>query len=534
MFTTQHDDTLLLRFSCVSLTAECTQGVRISVNALVEQGYHSFIEIGQTETVRNRISPNFSRLIPIIFRIDLNQLLKFVIYLVDGSSETIIGKFGEAELPLFNILSSNGQMSIPILSDSLKPGWSLNSAPLLNVSIDAPETSRNGTILQFHGSNLNPNNGFLTAPYFTLSLLPNDERETKASLLYRSEIVHNTDSPKWQEFLIPTKFLSSSSESALEISCYNYNTNSEDTLTGKFTTTLFQLLRGAGSINRYLLHCAARKKKEEMSIELVKIDSQSNVPSFVDFLNSGTQLHFTFAIDFTANNGSPNDPHSLHFIHPHQSNVYMRALHSISLSVEKFDKLSRLSLLGFGAKTPPDFEMSQCFALNGDLNNPYIRGFSEAVDLYKRASMSVLQYAPTEYSNVINYVAKHAKASVRAFKAGFYFVLVILTNGYIKDTRDSIDQIVKASSLPMSIVFVCLGNQKHPIGGGSASNINKLLRPTLKTENLTLQRETVTIVESGYGEESELPTKVLANIPRQLNLWAIKENMNPSAQVPPP
>ena len=101
-------------------------------------------------------------------------------YLVDGSSETIIGKFGEAELPLFNILSSNGQMSIPILSDSLKPGWSLNSAPLLNVSIDAPETSRNGTILQFHGSNLNPNNGFLTAPYFTLSLLPNDERETKA------------------------------------------------------------------------------------------------------------------------------------------------------------------------------------------------------------------------------------------------------------------------------------------------------------------------------------------------------------------
>ena len=65
-----------------------------------------------------------------------------------------------------------------------------------------------------------------------------------------------------------------------------------------------------------------------------------------------------------------------------------------------------MSLLGFGAKTPPDFEMSQCFALNGDLNNPYIRGFSEAVDLYKRASMSVLQYAPTEYSNVINYVAK--------------------------------------------------------------------------------------------------------------------------------
>lgn len=36
-------------------------------------------------------------------------------------------------------------------------------------------------------------------------------------------------------------------------------------------------------------------------------------PSFIDFIQSGVQINVTIAIDFTASNGNPNSPNSLHF-----------------------------------------------------------------------------------------------------------------------------------------------------------------------------------------------------------------------------
>lgn len=37
-------------------------------------------------------------------------------------------------------------------------------------------------------------------------------------------------------------------------------------------------------------------------------------PSFLDYIKGGMALNFLCAIDFTASNGSPNDPTSLHFL----------------------------------------------------------------------------------------------------------------------------------------------------------------------------------------------------------------------------
>lgn len=94
--------------------------------------------------------------------------------------------------------------------------------------------------------------------------------------------------------------------------------------------------------------------------------------------NFSLQLHFTVAIDFTAKNGGQNDPNALHYVHPHQRSIYMEALSSICSAITKFDKcvqavsptiilvvfrLNRLSLVGFGAKVSPSFEMSNLFAL---------------------------------------------------------------------------------------------------------------------------------------------------------------------------
>ena len=51
--------------------------------------------------------------------------------------------------------------------------------------------------------------------------------------------------------------------------------------------------------------------------DYVKIDL---IPSFLDFIRGGTQLALISAIDFTASNGDPSSPRSLHNINSIQFN----------------------------------------------------------------------------------------------------------------------------------------------------------------------------------------------------------------------
>lgn len=43
-------------------------------------------------------------------------------------------------------------------------------------------------------------------------------------------------------------------------------------------------------------------------------------------------------------------------------------------------------------------------------------------------------------------------------KSSTYYVLLVVTDGRINDFQDTVDLIVKASSLPLSILFVGVGN----------------------------------------------------------------------------
>ncbi len=43
-------------------------------------------------------------------------------------------------------------------------------------------------------------------------------------------------------------------------------------------------------------------------------------------------------------------------------------------------------------------------------------------------------------------------------KSSTYYVLLIVTDGKINDYQDTVDLIVQAASLPLSIMFVGVGN----------------------------------------------------------------------------
>lgn len=78
---------------------------------------------------------------------------------------------------------------------------------------------------------------------------------------------------------------------------------------------------------------------------------------------SSTQMHFTVAVDFTASNGDPRDPKSLHYMDPSQPNAYMMAIQAVGEVIQDYDYDKMFPALGFGARLPPDGNVSHEFFL---------------------------------------------------------------------------------------------------------------------------------------------------------------------------
>lgn len=57
------------------------------------------------------------------------------------------------------------------------------------------------------------------------------------------------------------------------------------------------------------------------------------------------------AVDFTASNGIPKAPNSLHYMDPKQPNQYQMAIQSIAQILLNYDSDKRIPAFGFGAKT---------------------------------------------------------------------------------------------------------------------------------------------------------------------------------------
>ncbi len=109
------------------------------------------------------------------------------------------------------------------------------------------------------------------------------------------------------------------------------------------------------------------------------------------YLAGGCDVSLIVAIDFTASNGNPTDPASLHYttgLQPlafeqqqhqqqnlfQQSNEYQKAIMAVGEILLPYDSDGMIPVYGFGAKLPPLWEVSHCFPLNGNPSNPEVLG----------------------------------------------------------------------------------------------------------------------------------------------------------------
>lgn len=163
----------------------------------------------------------------------------------EPETDVVAWSTGEVSISIFQILRQNGtyRTILPF------PGYSLNTAPILTVSAQVADIMKPCTYFQFVGHNLLSRNGYPLQAYFSLWLIPKLKMPV---LLYRSEVL-DSKHPKWAGFSLPNKIFGTSSDGILKITCHNMNNNHPDTEIGHFSTTFYQLLKGIGPINKYIV-----------------------------------------------------------------------------------------------------------------------------------------------------------------------------------------------------------------------------------------------------------------------------------------
>ena len=102
-------------------------------------------------------------------------------------------------------------------------------------------------------------------------------------------------------------------------------------------------------------------------------------PSFIDYLRAGWEVSLTVAVDYTASNGEPSQPNSLHYLGA--QNQYETAIFNVGQVVEPYDSDKLFPVFGFGG-IPRHLGINgvnHCFAMNGNPQYPQIQGIQQIV-----------------------------------------------------------------------------------------------------------------------------------------------------------
>lgn len=96
--------------------------------------------------------------------------------------------------------------------------------------------------------------------------------------------------------------------------------------------------------------------------------------------------------------------------------------------------------------------------MNGDIFNPECDGIEGVIDAYKHAIRNVKLYGPTNFSEILKLVVDYTEAMEVSQDNQKYNILLIITDGIISDMPETIDEIVRGSSMALSIIIVGVGN----------------------------------------------------------------------------
>ncbi|KAH7973811.1 hypothetical protein HPB49_005322 [Dermacentor silvarum] len=465
-------------------------------------------EVGRTEMIRDCLDPDFVTKFLVDYYFEERQQLMFKVYDVDSKSINLQSHdfLGQVNCTLGELVAYQGtQVKLQL---SGLPG---NCGTIL-LTVEEVLDCKRMVDMQWQGKKLDKKDWFgKSDPFLEFYRVSEDNSYTA---VFRTEVVKRKLNPTWRPFTIQMQQLSGGDQDrTIRVACYDWDLGGGHDLIGEFHTNVRTLSEGPGPANDY-----------EYKVQFLSVQFFHNLP----FGDCRLQMHFTVAVDFTASNGDPRDPASLHFLDPMRPNAYAMAIRAVGEVIQDYDSDKMFPALGFGARLPPDGRVSHEFFLNGSSTDPYCAGIQGVLEAYQRTLQSVQLYGPTNFAPVVNHVAKFA----RSYRDGqSYFVLLIITDGVISDMPRTREAIVQASSLPMSIIIIGVGNADFSAMEVLDGDVVQLSSGCHRAERDIVQFVPLNKVLQGGGTwqsyQMRLAKEVLAEIPGQVTSYMYKHNIKP-------
>ncbi|KAL4361163.1 hypothetical protein GQ457_04G035910 [Hibiscus cannabinus] len=428
----------------------------------------AFTEVFRTEVVLNSLNPKWITKYTVTYQFEIVQTLLFRVFDVDTQFHNVAVKMlkleeqqylGEASCALSEIVSkANRSLTLDLVQreESVPSTYSQHRGKL-TVHAEECFSSKTTTEMTLKCLNLESKDLFSKSdPFLVISKVV----ESGISIpVCKTEVLKNDLNPIWKPVFLNIEQIGSK-DSPLVIECFDFNSNGKHELIGKVQKTLADLekLHSAREGENLFLPTLVGHNQNKVLKSKFFVENYSETVqyTFLDYLAGGFELNFMVAVDFTASNGNPRLPDSLHYIDPSgRLNAYQKAIHEVGEVLQFYDADKRFPAWGFGAR-PIDGPVSHCFNLNGSSNFCEVEGIRGIMMAYTSALFNVSLAGPTLFGHVINRAAMIASQSL-ANDAKKYFVLLIITDGVITDLQETKDALVKASDLPLSILIVGVG-----------------------------------------------------------------------------
>ncbi|XP_068658278.1 protein BONZAI 3-like isoform X2 [Aristolochia californica] len=422
-------------------------------------------ELGRTEVIMNTLNPVWISKIGVVYQFEIVQPLIFRVYDVDTKFHNLPVKalkvdeqdfLGEGTCVLSEIVTKPSRSSTLNLQVSSFVHDGVKYMGTLTVHAEETVASRKVVEVTFHCSDLEKKDFFSKSdPFLRISRVV----ESGGSVpICKTEVVKNNLNPTWKPVILNMQQFVSK-ENPLILECFDFSNSGNHVLIGKLQTSMAQLEKlhmektGTHFYSPSSQHQHQKISKGQLFVDRFSEQLQYN---FLDYISSGFQLNFIVAVDFTASNGNPRLPGSLHYIDPSgRLNAYQQAILEVGEVIQFYDSDRHFPAWGFGGKLHND-SVSHCFNLNGRRHECEVEGVPGILSSYASALHNVTLAGPTIFGPVINRAAQLASHSLSCNQSK-YFVLLIITDGVITDLQETKDALVKASDLPLSILIVGVG-----------------------------------------------------------------------------
>jgi len=418
--------------------------------------------VAKTETLNDQLSPKFATPFIVDYVFEKATHMRFEVYDEDSPIRNLNRDLknqdflGAAETELATLVHAPGQTQTLALRDKkgrkMKNGK--NRLSMITFHVEEVNECADVVHLELAADKLPKMDWFGKGdPFFEIHRLREDGSWVKC---YASEVIKNTKSPKWRRKSIKMQILNNGDPMRpIKILVFDWNKNDEPDFYGEVQTSIADMAQNKGSLS--LKNDKKKKKGKNMGQVLVRRCDIEKRHTFMEYLAGGMDMQLLVAIDFTGSNGHPMDPGTLHHRGPDRLSPYLRAVYSVGNILQNYDSDGMIPVWGFGAVV--NGKVNHCFPMNMNPANPEVQGIQGIVDCYHHLLDNQLATfsGPTLFQSILHNAMNIARQPGPRDRVN-YQILLILTDGVINDAQQTIDAVVQASGLPLSIIIVGIGN----------------------------------------------------------------------------